>query len=322
MQIAIVGGAGFIGSNLASKLLEIGHSVTVFDNFSTGTRENLESLHVDVVEGDITSSKDIKYFFESNNFDFCYHLAALGSVPRSIVDPRSSFDANVIGTFNLLEQIRVKRIPLVYTSSSSVYGSNPKLPKEEMDWQIPISPYGGFKAANEDMLQAYAQAYNLKIIIFRLFNVYGPHQNSQGAYSAVIPRWISAALRGNSIEVEGDGEQKRDFTFVSDVAEVLKLATDIDIEVKGPINLAFGRPVTLNEILKILSGVFQDLRVEFRDSRKGDIKNSESNPKKLYEVIGPYTPKSIKEGIAETITWYKKNMETRSERNYEITTED
>ena len=306
MQIALVGGAGFIGSNLASKLLQRGDSVTVFDNFSTGTKKNLDSMNVEVVEADLLSTREVKLFFDSKDFDFCYHLAALGSVPRSIADPSSSFNANVVGTFNLLEQIRIKRIPLIYTSSSSVYGSNSKLPKEEMDWQLPISPYGGFKAANEDILKSYSKAYNLKIIIFRLFNVYGPHQNPNGAYAAVIPRWISAALHGNPIKVHGDGEQKRDFTYVSDVTEVLKRASEIEIDIGSPINLAFGRPISLNEVVKILRQNFQELKVEYCENRQGDIRNSESSPEKLLEVIGPFAPKDITEGIAETIEWNKR----------------
>lgn len=308
MKVAVTGGAGFIGSNLTASLLEAGHQVSIFDNLETGNLENIENLDVEFVKGDLRNQTEVQEFFANRNLEYCIHLGAMGSVPRSIANPRTSFEANVLGTFNLLESARIARVPIIYSSSSSVYGSNLKLPKEELDWQSPISPYGSFKSSSESMLMAYGKSYDLKINIFRLFNVYGPRQNPHGAYSAVIPRWILSAFRSEPITIFGDGNQKRDFTFVDDVNKIMLLTMN---KLEGemlPINLAFGNPVTLNEMVSIFKEFFPNLEVTYSDVRKGDIRDSESDPKKLMSYIGDFEPTSLREGLHLTFNWYKKRF--------------
>lgn len=308
MKVAVTGGAGFIGSNLTASLLEAGHQVSIFDNLETGNLENIENLNVEFVKGDLRNQSEVQDFFANRNLEYCIHLGAMGSVPRSIENPRTSFEANVLGTFNLLESARIARVPIIYSSSSSVYGSNLKLPKEELDWQSPISPYGSFKSSSESMLMAYGKSYDLKINIFRLFNVYGPRQNPHGAYSAVIPRWIISALRNEPITIFGDGNQKRDFTFVEDVNKIILLTMNKLESEMLPINLAFGNPVTLNEIVSIFKEFFPRLEVTYSDVRKGDIRDSESDPKKLMSYIGDFAPTSLREGLHFTFNWYKKRF--------------
>lgn len=306
MRVAITGGAGFIGSNLAEMLLREGNEVEVFDNLETGSLDNLEGLDLTFTRGDLCSVSDIKDFFRKNNFDYCVHLGAMGSVPRSIENPRGSFEANVIGTFNLLDELRRLNVPVIYSSSSSVYGSNLKLPKTELDWQSPISPYGSYKASNEAMMMSFSRAYNLRVSIFRLFNVFGPRQNPLGAYSAVIPRWTLSGFKGEPITVYGDGNQKRDFTFVADVNQILYKVMKSDKYDPMPVNLAFGSPVTLNQMLDVFHDYFEDLRVVYEEPRKGDIRDSESDPTKLNTVIGDFKPTSLRDGLYATFDWYKK----------------
>ncbi len=308
MKVAVTGGAGFIGSNLTASLLEAGHQVSIFDNLETGNLENIENLDVEFVKGDLRNQSEVQDFFANRNLEYCIHLGAMGSVPRSIENPRTSFEANVLGTFNLLESARIARVPIIYSSSSSVYGSNLKLPKEELDWQSPISPYGSFKSSSESMLMAYGKSYDLKINIFRLFNVYGPRQNPHGAYSAVIPRWIISAFRNEPITIFGDGNQKRDFTFVEDVNKIILLTMNKLESEMLPINLAFGNPVTLNEMVSIFKEFFPRLEVTYSDVRKGDIRDSESDPKKLMSYIGDFAPTSLREGLHFTFNWYKKRF--------------
>ena len=308
MKVAVTGGAGFIGSNLTASLLEAGHQVSIFDNLETGNLENIENLDVEFVKGDLRNQSEVQDFFANRNLEYCIHLGAMGSVPRSIENPRTSFEANVLGTFNLLESARIARVPIIYSSSSSVYGSNLKLPKEELDWQSPISPYGSFKSSSESMLMAYGKSYDFKINIFRLFNVYGPRQNPHGAYSAVIPRWIISAFRNEPITIFGDGNQKRDFTFVEDVNKIILLTMNKLESEMLPINLAFGNPVTLNEMVSIFKEFFPRLEVTYSDVRKGDIRDSESDPKKLMSYIGDFAPTSLREGLHFTFNWYKKRF--------------
>lgn len=308
MKIAVTGGAGFIGSNLTVKLLQSGHQVSIFDNLETGNLENLEGLEVEIVQGDLRKQDEVQSFFTKRKFDYCIHLGAMGSVPRSIETPRTSFEANVLGTFNLLEAARIAKLPIIYSSSSSVYGSNLKLPKTELDWQSPISPYGSFKSSSEAMMMAYAKSYDLKINVYRLFNVYGPRQNPHGAYSAVVPRWTLSAFKGEPISVYGDGNQKRDFTYVDDVNDVF-MTTMIKSKVEMlPINLAFGTPVTLNTMLELFREYFPNLKVNYSDIRKGDIRDSESDPSKLRESIGDYQATSLREGLIRTFDWYKQKF--------------
>lgn len=306
MRVGITGGAGFIGSNLAKSLFEYEHEVFILDNFSTGFKKNLEDVECTLIEGDLKNQETVKRFLLGCDLQYVYHLGAVGSVPRSIDNPLLSFENNAVATLNVLEAAREKKIPILFSSSSSVYGKNPKLPKEEIDWLSPISPYAAAKLSAEAMCLAYAESFGMEITIFRLFNVYGPKQNPDGAYAAVIPKWIRAAREGKPLQIYGDGEQSRDFTFVNDVTMIMSAVMKSNTGNKGPINLAFGTPVTLNQIVEVFGHYFGRVKVEYLPERKGDIRNSESNPNKLFSLgISPNQPTDIREGLKRTFEWFE-----------------
>lgn len=304
----ITGGAGFIGSNLVSRLLREGHSVAVLDNLETGSMENIQGLEIDFFEADLRNYEEISKIFKSQNFDYCVHLGAMGSVPRSIHETRLSFESNVVGAFNVLENAKTTDLPVIFSSSSSVYGSNPKLPKNEWDWQSPMSPYGAFKSSSESMFLAYANAFDLRLHVLRLFNVYGPQQNPFGSYSAALPRWILAGFKKETITVFGDGNQKRDFTYVDDVTDVISKVMYVKNVDAFPINVAAGNPSTLNEIIEILFEYFGPLKIKRENPRNGDIRESESDPGRLKSVIGEVSWTQMKEGLFKTCEWYKNRF--------------
>ena len=307
MRIGITGGAGFIGSNLAQHLVQSGYSVSVLDNLETGFLSNLEGIDVNFVQADLKKLNDVESFFQTEEIEYCVHLGALGSVPRSIETPRASFEANAIATFNVLESIKKRSIPIIFTSSSSVYGKNPKLPKIEKDWLSPISPYAASKLAAEAMTLAFRESYEIPALVYRLFNVYGPKQNPDSLYAAVIPKWIFAAFKREPLVVYGDGEQKRDFTFVKDVISILSNSIRENHNADYPVNLAFGKPVALNEILSVFRSYFGEIKIDYRDVRKGDILNSESNPNALKELHNnKVILTSLEQGLFDTFNWFKK----------------
>jgi len=306
MKIGITGGAGFIGSNLVGQLIRSGHEVSVFDNFETGFRENLLSLSVNITQGDLKNIDAVNNFFSKSEIEYCVHLGALGSVPRSIENPRASFDSNAIATLNVLEIARIRLTPVLFSSSSSVYGMNKNLPKIEKDWLSPISPYAASKLAAEGFTMAYRESYGLPITIYRLFNVYGPHQNPESLYAAVLPKWIFAAFNNQPLVVFGDGEQRRDFTFVDDVISVFEKSIIAKHNIDYPINLAFGNPVTLNQILKVFRAYFGTIEVQYREIRNGDIRDSESNPKSLMNLHeSKLSQTTLENGLLKTFDWFK-----------------
>jgi len=308
VRIGVTGGAGFIGSNLARHLVLTGHEVSIFDNLETGFLANLEDVNANLVRADLKKANEVEAFFQNEEIDFCIHLGALGSVPRSVKTPRASFEANAIATLNVLESVKKRSLPIIFSSSSSVYGKNPKLPKIEKDWLSPISPYAASKLAAEAMTLAFRESYGISTLVYRLFNVYGPRQNPDSLYAAVIPKWVLAAFNGEPLVVYGDGEQKRDFTFVDDVIEILSSSIREKHDADYPVNLAFGNPVTLNEILGVFKTYFGEVKVEYMDVRKGDIRDSESNPKTLRELHNNQiniTP--LEDGLVTTFEWFKKH---------------
>jgi UDP-glucose 4-epimerase len=307
MKIGITGGAGFIGCNLARRLALAGHEVFIIDNLSTGFLDNLNETNHIFCNGDLTDWESVREFFSKTEPEYIFHLGALGSVPRSLENPRSSFENNALATLNVLEAARQSKTPILFSSSSSVYGKNVKLPKIETDWVAPISPYAASKLSAEALCQSFKESFNLRTSVFRLFNVYGPHQSAKSLYAAVIPKWIMAAKKGNPLEVFGDGEQKRDFTFVDDVTKVMEDVMNHVDEVIGPTNLAFGKPVTLNEILVVFREYFGDIEILYLPRRQGDIRDSESDPSKLLGLqIGPNEPTGIREGLLRTFEWFSK----------------
>ena len=307
MRVGITGGAGFIGSNLAKNLDESGYSVSILDNLETGFISNLEGVNTNFVRADLKNLDEVDSFFQKEKIEYCVHLGALGSVPRSIDNPRASFEANAIATLNVLESVKKKSIPIIFSSSSSVYGKNPKLPKIEKDWLSPISPYAASKLAAEAMTLAFRESYGIPTLVYRLFNVYGPKQNPDSLYAAVVPKWIFAAFKGEPVIVYGNGEQKRDFTFVNDVVQILTNSIKGKHDSDYPVNLAFGNPVTLNEILGVFKSYFGGIKVEYKEIRKGDIRNSESNPATLSNLHNNQineTPLEV--GLVATFEWFKK----------------
>ena len=305
MKIGITGGAGFIGSNLAARLALDHHEIFVFDNLSSGVKKNLENIRHTFVSGDLIKFDDVQNFVSHSNLEYIVHLGAVGSVPRSINLPRMSFENNAVATLNILEAARISEIPVIFSSSSSVYGSNTNMPKKEQDWVSPISPYAASKLSAEALCHAYRESYSMNILIFRLFNVYGPKQSSDGNYAALIPKWIDALINKREITVYGDGQQKRDFTFVEDVTTIFANSISTLIKVPKPINLAFGNPVTINSIIEILRRQFGFIKVNYSEPRHGDIKDSAADPSFL-ESLGLMTsaPTNFEDGLLKTVEWY------------------
>lgn len=291
MRVLVTGGAGFIGSHLASRLLRDGHEVRVLDNFSTGARSNLTPLgdSIELVEGDIQS-----YERAHNAVQGCevvFHQAALPSVPRSIQDPLTSHAVNVIGTLNILLASRdsgVRRV--VYASSSSIYGSNRTLPKQEDQAPMPIAPYAVAKLASEGFCRSFSEVYGLETVALRYFNVFGPGQDPLSQYAAVIPRFITALVEGESPVVYGDGEQSRDFTYIDNVIAANLLAADADGASGKTFNIACGDRISLNHLLEQLREIIgTDVQASHLEPRPGDVKHSLADISRAREQLG-YEP--------------------------------
>jgi UDP-glucose 4-epimerase len=306
MRLLITGGAGFIGSNLARLALQSGHAVTVLDDFSTGYRENVEDIDVRLVEGSVADRDATDDAV--TGADAVVHLGALGSVPRSIVDPVASHLANATGTLTLLESARAAGVLHVScASSSSVYGMSPALPKHEREWVRPMSPYAVTKLATEQYTLCYQQAYGMDTLAFRFFNVYGPRQRAGHVYAAVIPVFLEALLRGEALPINGDGSNSRDFTYVGTVCKVLLDAAERRVTHPEPVNLAFGTNTTLLELVShIEHAAGRAAEVVHRDPRPGDVKHSQADNASLRALFPDVSPVSLDEGLAETVTWFKE----------------
>lgn len=305
MQVLITGGAGFIGSNLARYMLQQGDvTVRVLDDLSTGSLRNLEGLAVDFTEGSLLDYDAVTT--AARGVDSIVHLGAIPSVPRSIANPRASHEANTTGTLNVLEAAREVGVDHVaVASSSSVYGSNPKLPKSEFDWTRPMSPYAVSKQATEGYAIAYQYSYGLKTLAFRFFNVYGPAQAADHAYAAVIPKFLDAALQGRPLEVHGDGTQSRDFTFVNTVCAVIHSAVVRQVHSVDPVNLAYGTNTTLLELIEMMKAqLSQGVETRFVAPRVGDVRASQADNSRVRELFPDVTPIPLVQGLAATIEWF------------------
>jgi nucleoside-diphosphate-sugar epimerase len=307
VKALVTGGAGFIGSHLATRLLTDGFSVRVLDNFATGRRENLVGIldSIELVEGDIQSYERVHTAVR--DCDYVFHEAALPSVPRSVQDPLTSNATNVIGTLNVLLASRdsgVRRV--IFASSSSTYGPSPELPKEEALRAWPISPYAVAKLAGEGYCRSFSQVYGLDTVSLRYFNVFGPRQDPLSQYAAVVPNFITAALTGASPVVFGDGEQTRDFTFIDNVIEANLLAMEAQGVSGEVMNIACGDRVSLNSLIgEIASILGVEIAVTYADDRPGDIRDSLADITKARELLR-YDPRvAFSEGIARTIEWYQ-----------------
>ncbi len=306
MRLLITGGAGFIGSNLARLALQSGHAVTVLDDFSTGYRENIEDIDVRLVEGSVADRDATDDAV--TGVDATVHLGALGSVPRSIADPVATHLANATGTLTLLESARTAGVAHVScASSSSVYGMNPALPKHEREWVRPMSPYAVTKLATEQYTLCYQQAYGMDTLAFRFFNVYGPRQRAGHVYAAVIPVFLDALMRGESLPINGDGTNSRDFTYVGTVCKVLLDAAERRVTHPEPVNLAFGTNTTLLELVsRIEHAAGTTAEVAHRDPRPGDVKHSQADNASLRTLFPDVSAVSLDEGLADTVTWFKE----------------
>ena len=315
MRILVTGGAGFIGSNLAEHLVSIPEveKVRVLDNLSTGSLKNLESLNenskFEFVEGDI---RDYETCLKAcDGMDLVSHQAALGSVPRSINDPITTNDVNLTGplhVFTAPKEHKIKRV--VYAASSSTYGDHPGLPKVENNIGNPLSPYAVTKYVNELYAKVYASTYNMELIGLRYFNVFGPRQNPQGPYAAVIPLFIQSILNNEPPLINGDGEHSRDFTFVANAvqANIRALFTDNVKALNEVYNIAFGERTTLNEVFQMIKEVAgSDLAPKYGPERKGDVRHSLADISKAKELLNYEPLVSIREGLKNAFEWYREH---------------
>jgi UDP-N-acetylglucosamine/UDP-N-acetyl-alpha-D-glucosaminouronate 4-epimerase len=307
----VTGGGGFIGSHIVENLVRQRNTVVkVIDDFSTGKRENVEAFKndVEIIEADIADTKNLAQFLKGA--DYVIHQAAIPSVPKSILDPLKSHNANVNGTLNLLLACRdagVKRV--VYASSSSLYGDSPTLPKREGMMPNPLSPYGAQKLFAEMYCEVFTKAYGLETVSLRYFNVFGPRQDSTSQYSGVLALFIPAVLQGRRPTIYGDGLQSRDFTYVQNVVEANLLACKVPGVGGQVFNVACGDRITVNSMLHQINKIVGvDISPVYAEPRSGDIKHSQADITRAREHLG-YEPKvSFEEGLRATVEWYRKNL--------------
>ena len=306
MKVVVTGGAGFIGSNLAEELIKK-HEVTIIDNLSTGRMENLDQIidKINFIKGSITDLDLLNEAFSGS--DTVFHQAAIPSVQRSVNNPIASNEANVEGTLKVLVAARDCNVrKVVYASSSSAYGDTPTLPKKEEMKPNPKSPYAISKLAGEYYCRTFSDVYGLKTACLRYFNVYGPRQNPESQYAAVIPRFITSILAHEQPVIYGDGKQTRDFTFVKDVVKANILAMQSPAE--GVFNIACGQRVSLNELAgKIMKITGIRLEPVYDEPRQGDVRDSLADISSAGEKLGYRPDFDLNSGLEETIKWFKKN---------------
>jgi UDP-glucose 4-epimerase len=305
----VTGGAGFIGANLCRALCAHAaiSEVVAYDDLSSGSRANLAGLDVQLVEGSILDTDALRR--GCAGADAIVHLAAIGSVPRSVADPVPSHLANATGTVNVLEAARrtgrgQAGAHVVVAGSSSVYGANPTLPKHEDLAPRPLSPYAASKLATEAYALAWQASYGLPVLSFRFFNVYGPLQPADHAYAAVVPRFVAAALAGEPLIVYGDGSNSRDFTYVATVADVVTDAVVRTVTSADPVNLAFGTRHTLLQIVAELETLLgRPLPTQFEAARTGDVAHSQAAHERIDKLFPGVQPVSLTDGLRATVEW-------------------
>ncbi len=308
----VTGGAGFIGSNLVVALLERGHRVRVVDNLVTGRLSNLEGLlsGVEFVQADLADESAAKRVMEG--VAIVWHQAALPSVPRSIADPLISNRANVTATLNVLTAARdagVRRV--IYASSSSAYGNTPVLPKVETMTPAPLSPYAVSKLTGEYYCRAFSHVYGITTVSLRYFNVFGPRQDPNSQYSAVIPKFISSYLRGEAPTIDGDGEQSRGFTYIDNVVSANLLAAEAEGISGEVLNISVDSQMSLNAMdakLREFTGVGSSILPNHGPDRPGDIKHSYADIEKAEKLLGYKVLVSTEEGLRKTVEWYRQRM--------------
>jgi UDP-glucose 4-epimerase len=312
MNLLITGGAGFIGSHLSAALAHQGHSVRVLDNLSTGRHANLAGLPIQFILGDVADFDTV--FQAVSGCDLVYHQAAMVSVPRSISDPMLNHRSNVTGTFNVFEASRqagVKRV--VYASSAAIYGDEPTLPKQESSTIAPLSPYGAAKYIAEIYANAYAAAFGnpTDFVGLRYMNVFGPRQDPTSPYSGVISIFCQAALQGKPCQILGDGEQTRDFVYVSDVVKANLLAGTVSLPNPSPVfNIGRGEPTSLNQVIRFLSELSpHPVSAVYAPPRHGDIRHSVADIRLAQARLGYFPRVNIQDGLRSTLAWFQENVQ-------------
>lgn len=307
----VTGGAGFIGGHLVAALASRGARVRVVDDLSTGRRDNLAGVEAELVVADLVTA-DLREVV--SGVDAVYHLAAIGSVPRSVAEPLRSHHASATATLRLLEAARAAGVGLfVNSSSSSVYGDVAAPPMREDMATSPRSPYAVAKLAAEGYTRVYAQLHGMRTVTLRYFNVFGPRQDPRSQYAAAIPRFVAAYLRGEPPVVYGDGLQSRDFTYVDNVVAA-NLAVEPGPHLGGQaINIAAGRPVTVLELLKRISIAFgREIAPRFEPARPGDIRHSHADVSRARQILGFHARVELTTGLERTIRWYREAWDRAS----------
>ncbi len=318
--ILVTGGAGFIGSNLCKALIQNGNEVVCLDNFATGKKENLQEIEThenfNFIEGDIRNLSDCKTACEQ--VDYVLHQAALGSVPRSINDPITSNEVNVSGFLNMLVAARDAKVKrFVYAASSSTYGDSTSLPKIEEQIGSPLSPYAITKYVNELYAGIFSTTYGLDTIGLRYFNVFGRNQDPNGAYAAVIPKFIMQFMAHTSPTVNGDGSFSRDFTYIDNVVEanIRSLTTTEPNAVNTVYNVAYGDRTTLNELIGTLKSLLSNFDPEIGNipviyglERVGDVPHSLASIEKAKKLLGYHPKFDLEKGLQESVRWYWENL--------------
>jgi UDP-glucose 4-epimerase len=307
-NVLVTGGAGFIGSHLATRLVEMKHGVRVLDNFSSGRRANLAHLgrSVEVIEGDLCDARVCHR--ACAGVEFVFHQAAVGSVPKSIDEPQPSHDSNINGTFNILRaavEHRVRR--LIYAGSSSAYGDTEVSPKHEGIKPDPLSPYAVQKLAGELYCHVFSLCFGLETVTLRYFNVFGERQDPQSLYAAAIPAFVTAIVQGRPPVVYGDGEQSRDFTYIDNVIDANILAMQAE-SLRGEVmNVACGGRITINEVIAAINRALgANVRPQHVAARPGDVRHSQADISLARRVLG-YEPKiGFEEGLRRAIEYYKE----------------
>jgi len=323
----VTGVAGFIGSNLLETLLKLDQRVVGLDNFSTGYQRNLNEIQSLVTQEQWTRFRfikgDIRNFDDCQNactgVDYVLHQAALGSVPRSLADPITTNNTNITGFLNMLVAARDAKVQsFTYAASSSTYGDHPALPKVEEHIGNPLSPYAVTKYVNELYASVFSRCYGFSVIGLRYFNVFGPRQDPDGAYAAVIPKWAASLLRGESVYINGDGETSRDFCFIDNAvqANLLAAATTSPGAKNQVYNVAVGDRTSLNQLFKCIreklsgDGISQEIAPIYREFREGDVRHSLADIRKARENLGYSPTHRIGDGLAIAIPWYaRKTLE-------------
>jgi UDP-glucose 4-epimerase len=310
MRFLVTGGAGFIGSNLVGALVRRGDTVIVLDDFSTGKRENLAAVQdrVTLIEGSLTDLETVQRAVDGA--DYVLHQAALASVQRSVDDPLTSNEVNVKGTLHVLLAARdagVKR--LVYAASSSAYGDTEELPKHEGMRTRPLSPYALQKLVGEEYCRIFSQIYGLDTIALRYFNVFGPHQDPQSHYAAVIPIFVTRMLQGKPPVIYGDGEQSRDFTFIDNVVAANLQACEGDPKGGEAVNIACGHRYSLNELCRSLAELTgANVQPRYEAPRVGDVKHSMADVDRAQKLMGWSPTVDFHSGLERTVAWYREQL--------------